>query len=381
MKRSLLIATGLVLLSTSANATKSRMTALGQDENRGSYYIDDTRNVFKNAAYAGTTSNYVVTEWGGTGTNAEGGFFKELGAFSYGAYFNGDANSQNGLATASTTTGYGGGTTTAWGNTSFADRSDNLDVFIAGDMGFQWGARLSYAAANNKQATFLDATYKGLGLGLGVIFGDVDFSVNYVLSDDYENLAGSSTAGVKNEGSGMDIVAGYKMGAWKFFGSYQTKGLEYVSGTGVAKNETTQTKMVFGAGHTHEVSSTARLYSDLSYSSTKGEDKDGTTAANNQEKTATSLKLNVAFEADATSWLTWRGGLNQNFLVDKVETKVGAATSEVDGTSASVYAGATLNFGKLKVDGSIGGGTATGALSDNLQLDTLLANVAVHYWF
>ena len=88
MKKSVLIATGLAVLSTSAYATKARMSALGQDEGLGSYYMGDTRNVFRNPADLNYTKNYMVAEWGqDAGTaNAEGGFFRELGAFNYGVY-------------------------------------------------------------------------------------------------------------------------------------------------------------------------------------------------------------------------------------------------------------------------------------------------------
>src|SRR6056300_1577489 len=90
MKKSVLIATGLAVLSTSAYATKARMSALGQDSALGSYYMGDTRNVFRNPADLNSTKNYMVAEFGDNGTgnnpNAEGGFFREMGAFNYGVY-------------------------------------------------------------------------------------------------------------------------------------------------------------------------------------------------------------------------------------------------------------------------------------------------------
>lgn len=374
MKKSVLIATGLALLSTSAYATQSRMTALGQDVQRGSHYIDDSRNVFRNAAHAGSMTNYIVTEWS-TGSDAEGGFFKEAGSFNYGVYLNSEADSQNTQATTVSTNNYGG-STIATGSTGFVSRSDNLDLFFAGDMGFQWGARLSYTKSNQKNAApALDATHDGMGLGLGVVFGDIEGSVNFVLKDDYENDAGATTAGEKAEGSNMNVNLAYHWGSWTFFVGYEALGMEYTSAAGAAKNETTQNTIEVGAGHIHEVSSTARVFTDVQYRSRKGEDKDGTTAANNQERTRGALEVNLGFEADATSWLTWRGSITQNVIIDKDETKVGAATTETDDTSTGVVAGATLNFGKLKVDGNIG------TTSKTLRTDNLLTEVAVHYWF
>ena len=63
MKKCLLIA-GLAVLSTSAYATTTRLQALGQDTTRGSFFIDDNYNVFRNAAYVNQYKNYMVTEWG-----------------------------------------------------------------------------------------------------------------------------------------------------------------------------------------------------------------------------------------------------------------------------------------------------------------------------
>ena len=91
MKKHIAIAAGLAVLSTSAFATKARMNALGQGDDRGSFYIQDSRNVFRNASDVNNMTNYVVTEWGTaaatedsvTAPGAEGGFFRSAGQFNY----------------------------------------------------------------------------------------------------------------------------------------------------------------------------------------------------------------------------------------------------------------------------------------------------------
>jgi hypothetical protein len=382
MKRSLLIATGLVLLSTSAFATKTRMTALGQDAANGSRYIDDTRNVFRNAAHAGSTTNYVVSEWGNLGSTAEGGFFKEAGSFNYGVYLNSrnDAqNGNNGASLGTTGTDYAGvGAFGADFSAAGANRSDDIDLFFAGDMGFQWGARIGYSSSDTKAAAAgsKEQTHDGMSLGAGAVFGDIEASVNFVLKDEY---AGStSTSNDKLEGDKMDINVAYNWGSWTFFGDYDSRGADYTSGT---KAETSRSTITLGAGHTHEVSSTARIYTDITYNNTKGTHKAAAATVESERKTS-NLQVNLGFEADATSWLTWRGSIRQNVLMDKTETKTAPATtsSETNGTSTTLNAGATLNFGKLKVDGTIG--TATGAAgAGGLSTDALLTQVALHYWF
>ena len=71
MKKHIAIAAGLAVLSTSAFATKARMNALGQGDDRGSFYIQDSRNVFRNASEVNNMTNYVVTEWGTASNTAD----------------------------------------------------------------------------------------------------------------------------------------------------------------------------------------------------------------------------------------------------------------------------------------------------------------------
>ena len=62
MKKHIVVAAGLAVLSTGAFATKARMTALNQDASFGSFYMDDERNAFRSAgAFSG---NYVYLEHG-----------------------------------------------------------------------------------------------------------------------------------------------------------------------------------------------------------------------------------------------------------------------------------------------------------------------------
>lgn len=151
MKKHLLIA-GLAVLSTSAYATTTRLSALGQDTTRGSFFIDDNYNVFRNAAYVNMYKNYTVTEWGdedgNTNTakeNLEGGFFREMGAFAYGVYFNNESDTAEGLSQ--------GGSSFIDSGERFKRATNGLDVFFGGDMGLQWGARLHYASSTDKIAT------------------------------------------------------------------------------------------------------------------------------------------------------------------------------------------------------------------------------------
>jgi len=129
MKNVLLI-TGLAVLSTSAFASKARLEALGTG---AKFYIADSRSAFLNPADLNGAKNLLVTEWGTANAadtvgapRAEGGFFREMGTFTYGLYL-------------------GNNTVIADRTTGFKDQDNAVDLLLAGDMGAKWGARLHYA--------------------------------------------------------------------------------------------------------------------------------------------------------------------------------------------------------------------------------------------
>lgn len=368
MKKHIVLATGLAVLSTSAFATKSRMAAMGQDAERGSHYIKDTRSIFRNAAHVNTFKNYIVTEWGDESAddNAEGGFFREMGSFTYGLYLGSEINNQNG---AKSGTGY-----------TFQEQDNRTQLFMGGDMGVQWGASLYYANSKNEPAGSFESKNTAFGLGLGAIFGDIEGYANIDISDESEgNSAAGGVAGDKWEADlGLDLGVSYAWNNWTFFGEYSKTG--YEATVGGTKGEVSNDSITVGAGYIHEVSSTARIFGDLSFVMETEETKPQT--ATEGEDESTSLPLTFGFETDATSWLTLRGAISQNIIVGSTEEKrTGGTTKTTDADSTTVTAGGTLTFGKLMVDGSIGTTGSGAANSGDLRLDEVFTNVAVHYWF
>lgn len=368
MKKTLVIA-GLAVLSTSAHATKARMEALGQDSVRGSEYISDSRNVFRNPAVLNQTKNYLVTEWGTNATadetaaapRAEGGFFREMGSFNYGLYLGNDE--------------------TAKGRTGavnqFLTQDNALDLFLSGDMGVQWGARLHYANSKDEATSAFEKKNTAIGLGLGVVMGELEAYTNITIVDKSEGAAAASNE-FKTKPS--YIVGGsYKIGGNTVFASYENAKYE-VTGT-VIPGTTKNSQITVGAGRIHEINPTARIITDATVKLATEQ----TTAG--KEKTNT-LPVTLGFEADATSWLVLRGAVSQNVILN--DTKTVAGKKITNANSTGVNAGATLNFGKLKVDGTIGTTTAGNGTSANtpagtntgtLSLSNLMTRVGVSYWF
>lgn len=64
--KKLVLGTVLAVISVPAFATKARMIALGENvqDNIGSLYFSDSRNIFQNAAYANDYKDMFIAEWG-----------------------------------------------------------------------------------------------------------------------------------------------------------------------------------------------------------------------------------------------------------------------------------------------------------------------------
>lgn len=368
MKKTLVIAS-LAVLSTSAFASKARMEALGQGQ--VSRYILDTRSVFLNPAMVNEQKNYIITEWGtsvaaGTDTagapRAEGGFFREMGTFTYGLYLGNDSSRMD----------HGTGAT-------YLRQSNALDLFLGGDMGVKWGARLHYANGKNEQGATAAANKKhnAFGLGLGAEMGDAEAYLNVDLAD--KATGNGTVASYQSKLKPSYTVGGsYKFAGWSFFAEYDMSKLEVSEATNSTEKDST---ILVGAGRVHEINPTARLITDLSLNMNTEETAAGKVKTN-------TLPATLGMEVDATSWLVLRGSVAQNIIFG--EEKNAAGKKRTLPNSTTVNAGATLNFGKLKVDGMIGNSGASranatvGGATDKagvLTTDNLLTRVAVSYWF
>jgi hypothetical protein len=391
MKKSLVLATGMALLTNVAYATKARMTALGQSAQRGSYYLADTRNIFQNPADLNNTKNYAVIEAGteaGTiataaaGTNTEGGFFKEMGNFVYGVYLGSDMNNQTQYRGNAAGNGYAG---TAGGFTeaNFLQPDGEVDLFFAGDAGLQWGARVHYVsqsadtALTDTAGNKMEKKHNGLNVGLGVVWGDIGGWANITLNDKSE---GANDAGDKWEGENLNLGASYVWKDFTFYVDYETLGGKYTNQGGTTTPETTNQVIYLGFGHIHEASSSARINTDLTVRLTENEDKAGGATPTITVK-RTEVPLTVGVEADALDWLTLRASVVQNLpFLNSVKTEGNATATNNGETTAgntSINAGLTFNYGKLQVDYALGIGT-TGALQFGNAFAT---NMAMHYWF
>ncbi len=389
MKKNVLVIAGLAVLSTSAFASKARMEALGQGTE--SFYLNDTRSVFLNPAALNDTKNYIVTEWGTgaqadsqTAPRAEGGYFKEMGSFAYGLYLgNNGSNTGRTIGAAQ----------------KFEDHQNGLDLMLAGDMGVKWGARVHYAHSTDESVPAgapITRKNNALGLGLGVASGDLEAYTNITLSDKSE---GATVAGdVWKRKPGFQVGASYKWSGVTFFADYLNTSEEITAAaastlTSVINAATTinagttvthkTSDITVGVARVHEVNPGARIVTDarLVLGTNEVGGSSAVTGVNGKAK-STVLPLTLAMEADATSWLVVRGNVHQNVILGEDKNIAGQKTTRANSTT--VDAGATLNFGKLKVDGVVGTTGTTGTAASKtgvLSTNNLLTRVGVSYNF
>ncbi len=349
MKKIIIALSSLMLITTSAFATRARMTALGQDASRGSDYIRDTRYVFSNPAALNTMSDYVVYE----AENTEGGFFRDGGKFNYGVYLGSMIDHHAPIADFVTDVG-------SLANASVVGLNSPVDLFLAGDMGFSWGVRL-HMAADEITDTSVKSESTARAVGVGMMMGDFSLYLNKSLSD--ERKAGA----LKSEGEHMIIGGTYRWRGYTIMLNKSSNESKYNS------NKDESSSMNLGIAKIRQMSSSSRMFLDLTYATAE------VTPAGGTKTETTSLPLTIGFEADANSWLTLRGSVRQSVLLD--ESKTGAdKTTAVNNTSLNL--GMTLNYGRLMVDGvlSVTGVGAVNAGELNFG-DTIASNVSIHYWF
>jgi hypothetical protein len=332
MKKTLVVAAGLAVLSTSAFASKARMSALSQGDVLGSYYMDDNRNIWRMPHHVNTHNNFVITEWAGgqadsTGVaQAEGGFFRSGATMNYGLYLNSD--SQNNIAT--------------------TQDPSRIDLFVAGSGSMEWGARLGYASFTNgdDEGTAFDLTVSGVLGGADVWLGFSPAATTTVTSTDTE--------------FNSDMRLGFTYGVMD-----HTLFAEYSSEGGAGDDVDAQSTIVVGMGKTMAAGDSATVFYDVQVQSTSN-------VGFNEDVSLMRVPVRFGAEVKANSWLTWRASISQSIF--------GALDTDGDKTSVrttALGAGASLTWGDLQLDG-----TLTSAAAGNLGTDSnLMSNVSATYRF
>lgn len=437
------ILAGIALLAIStqmAYATQARLIALGLDEldNEGSYYIQDSRNIFLNSANVNNYGDMAIFEYGGTGqtvangetldqdfkSKAQGGFLKKHGNMVYGAYLGNESNTSSFLRLASTSNAV----SVSGAAVPRVPTADNqIDLFAGSTFnnGLKWGFNLVYldnedngtvSAVEKKQED------KAGAVRLGVMADRWDAHANISFMNEGKNTVAAAPGGgnaaqtVNQEfdGSlGIHVGGSYKLNKGRVYGFYKTfqwdqkddynyTGWVTVSGVGPGKTGTTEGKFdtyALGYGLVESVNSSGSFFTNIYLKKVEIELK----AASKVEVNNTSLPLTLGYEHMATSWLTLRGSITHSLYTKRDNKNYSSANAVAQSLVGAIYgaegkgtvpnttrvdAGATLTFGNLNIDGVIGtsgdNGDTTTTTTDKtgaLALDRLMARAAVTYKF
>lgn len=381
----------LVMLTSmfgTAHATRSRMNSLGQDPNQGSFYLMDNRDFFRNPANAAKMRNFMVAELaqnyaaaGSTPTesNLEGGYFGEFSSdMAFGVYL----GKQN--VAVDTAAAVASGTVLV--NTAFLTSGDAnpINLFLGGGSDMKWGINLGYANTEDKMSTGKN-DYNSLGLAAGI---ETNGGLQVYASYNGATSKLNSTGYNKLESTPLTVGVIYGLNAeTTIFGQYNAGTTKVTGGGGAATPEQKfdNTQFILGIGRIYELSPTARFNFDLSWNMAQSENKNAPAGYLGYTKaTKNTLPLVIGLEADAAEWLILRASVRENFILGnyKLYTKTTTTTSsmaeDIGGTRVAL--GATLHFGKLKIDGNLGG---FGGQKDQSLFDAtnMFVNAAATYMF
>ncbi len=430
----------------STNATIARLNALGMEEtdNEGSYYIEDNRNIFLNAASIHDYKDSMILEWGGVGKTfgsssstldfesepkAKGGFLKSHGDYVYGVYL-GNASDTSTFLRGAATSAYAAQATLANASQglvadSMLDGASNqVDFFFGGETAMgDWGANFVYTSGHSESTRKRDIAH-GFRFGFKADRWDAFANISTrnkaksVSNHDFTPVGGTFNGEVNHqfEGKlGFHIGGGYNItdngkiyGFFKKFNWEQTDSGGTTAGfaapvlNGRGQTGTIEggfSNYAVGYGHTKK-SGRGTLFTNIEYRS-KSIDLEFT---NKAEGKNVYIPVTVGYEYGATSWLTLRGsvvqklwGYRKNNNYDSLSvigeegakgqfgTDTGGKKANFENTT-NINAGASINLGKLSIDGMIGttaGDRAATASAEQgvFSTDNLLTRVAMTYNF
>lgn len=417
----------LAILSAQALASVSRLAVLGTQPTlstgseaaftpivNGSLWYDDNYNMFYNPSVILDFANYVTFHKGNhtSGNNGgEAGWVSRLGnQFAYGLYFNRGGSAYDDNYTTARVQGPGLNTATNQvfaGNNNTLNTRRPIDLLFAGDTaGIKWGAKLTWAYNRNQGIATaaqddLQAVAQYWHLGVGAQYNGFEPFAGTTFATKFERNNTEPTLAAKDELDAMQVGLRYRYGAWTPYVIYNQHRR---SGNGPGINDPTSTTgdtqvqaairaYGIGVGHKAKIVNGVDLLSNIGFHYSVTHDTTNTTFTNRDMKQMI-LPLNLAVEADATSWLTLRAGLEYYFwnemkfgsLGTSLATAPTAPTNKNQSfnVTSSARIGSTFKFRNLELETAFGSGGA-GNQTDNSQTvgfdsNTFVMATATYRW-
>lgn len=404
MKNYLTLVLALTVVSAPAFASRARLEALGEGKN-GSYYIDDSRDIFLNPA---EIVHYKKKLWLELGTEptetvngsvssvqdspsaprGQGGFSNTFGDFTYGVYMN--QTSERALNAIHQVNALIGATS-ASANTLIAPDSQ-LEAFFAGEGSLDWGVSLLYAGNNSQgykttsASSYYNKTASLFAARAGVEAGNLQAFTTVGIASDTKT---GDAVGTELKGKiSIDLAATYKMDNWTSFAKWASYGDDFTAQTGATATEIRFSSYGIGAGYKKDVTKSTNIFTRVEA------DMQKITSTGSATNSIWNVPVVVGAEAQALSWLTIRGSVSESVLGQQTD---GANRNNL-GQTTTVSTGLGLTFGDVQIDGLVSASTAaTTDTYSNLTLpgfgtgpqttgktgfgDNLLSRVAITYNF
>lgn len=381
MKLKLFAATvaALGLMAPMAQASKSRLGALevgGAAGTDGSLFIKDTRNIFLNPAYVSQFGGNINLELG-TANNttaeprAEGGFLMAGEGMSYGVQLGRVGFAQTNILNQNASFDAGQANLTA---------QNSVEVFFGQG---NWGASIVYAssatdnanqdgtAGNDIEQDARTVTLKGGWMQEGMeVFAHIDV-INELTSDEGANDDEIEGPLSFRLGGRYDLDENSSVGA-----IIRMESLEGETGGTDVEWEQTVARVEYFRAVKKEENSMAYYKAGISYSDTSLDNGTETTTG------TLAIPLTIGIEHAAKEWLTMRGSVTQNVIIDEQSNDNGSEEQKNENFADTTVAGGVgLTFGELTLDAqlqaSLPGTTTAGQVNGN----SLLGRVGMNYSF
>ena len=335
-----LITLALVLASTSAFATRARVTALGN-----SPHLTDVTYVYGNATWMMTLADSLTIESGATANN-----FTTAGAAPNATNTSNVALGSEGLmirsmGDAKFALGLGHDDSTTFSNRGLANavalnaaigstiKPQQNPLFLAygmkmGDMSV--GAGLRYSNFDDKKT---DEKESSMALNFGARAGAWDVALDLGLTDEWKTGAAHLTQpndSYKGK-SAISLTGGYNVTETMYVNAGFASGGFKLEDNSAAAADVSYTNITVGVTESIKKDG-AEFFYGAGLLSASTEEKTSDTKI-----TAMKMPLIIGLEADANSWLTLRGSVTQTLLlVDSDKTATAGVASVDSGASTTV---------------------------------------------
>lgn len=357
-----------------ALASRARLEALGQDPN-GSYFLQDSRNIFLNPAVTVTLPNQLNLEMGDAGITgnpkAEGGLIHTGEQGSYGLNLGRIGMGAQHILDVKTDLAI---------DLMKPENAVEL-IYAKGFSDLNLGLNLLYANASSDTGetnNLPDKTASVMTLTVGASKENMDFYLSYGLS---EKSKTEDLASVTKE---FDSSSSVKLGGvYKFSEeiklSLETSMLNYKfnTGAGLTGSRGIQNLSV-NFYNALQTNSDLFIFYTMGLTQNKKTIDYELVSANDVESATLDLPIVLGAESQVKDWLNLRASVKQSTIINSKDYKNGSTNLKTDNAvnTTTVAAGLTLTFGKVSLDGLFEGATQ-GKINGN----QFIAEAALKYMY